>query len=532
MHPLRFSIPGLICLWLGFQAPVFGQQFFDLRVPGTNTASQAEVTPQGLFVVDGNGKRDVYDREPAFDTDDRQFIGYYSQNLNVAIRWPVANRGRMQIGEETVAGWRFSPTQMVITPLGGQALGGQALGGQMVPGGGIGQLNQGLPGQGFPGQGLPGQVLPGQGLGGAGLQPGMNPAFPGNQGLGGAQQFGGNPLNAQPFVMPKEMGYYRLTTLDAIQNRLYLAALGNQTEAVMTLRAESPTQTWRIVPVNGDLVRIQGLRDGWAQSLVTVGPQGPTTLAMLDDNPAQLWRVQNVPNQPGSVSLESLAYPGRALAGAVDGVVSVERFSGAPSQQWILEGFVPPAPVMPALQIVARELRPKPPLTSAPVDLYNSSRRELWIVLGDLRGSNRTKEYRIPAGQSERVGLPRDAGAQMVEVYESRSLLGEVQRQEIVTEIPPRSFFDISVYELALKSVAIDRTGKSPNAIEETNYQPKSVGFFVLPPGDELQPGPLDLYDLAIREKNPGAVRRLDMTKFVKPNQQPDVLEKIIQGAR
>jgi hypothetical protein len=70
--------------------------------------------------------------------------------------------------------------------------------------------------------------------------------------------------------------------------------------------------------------------------------------------------------------------------------------------------------------------------------------------------------------------------------------------------------YDMSVYEIFLQSIAIDRTGTSPNPIEDVNYQPRSVGFFLIPPGDELPPNAvIDAYRVAQESENQGAVRRL-----------------------
>ncbi len=64
--------------------------------------------------------------------------------------------------------------------------------------------------------------------------------------------------------------------------------------------------------------------------------------------------------------------------------------------------------------------------------------------------------------------------------------------------------------DLFCKSIAIDRTGKSPNPIEDINMQPRSIGFFLVPPGDAIREGSvLDVYRVAEDAKNPGAVRRL-----------------------
>ncbi len=118
---------------------------------------------------------------------------------------------------------------------------------------------------------------------------------------------------------------------------------------------------------------------------------------------------------------------------------------------------------------------------------------------------------RIPAGQKQTMQLDRDSGATLYEEQEIRTASGIWDRQQYATPIPPAAFYDVSVYEEILQSIAIDRTGKSPNPIEDVNYQPKSLGWLQLPPGQGLQEnGSLDLYELGKAAKNPGAVRRID----------------------
>ncbi len=70
--------------------------------------------------------------------------------------------------------------------------------------------------------------------------------------------------------------------------------------------------------------------------------------------------------------------------------------------------------------------------------------------------------------------------------------------------------YDISIYEIFLQSIAIDRTGTSPNPIEDVNYQPRSIGIFQVPPGAQLpQNARIDVMQTAQQSRNPGGVRPL-----------------------
>ncbi|MEM7560892.1 MAG: hypothetical protein AAF394_17350, partial [Planctomycetota bacterium] len=88
---------------------------------------------------------------------------------------------------------------------------------------------------------------------------------------------------------------------------------------------------------------------------------------------------------------------------------------------------------------------------------------------------------------------------------------------------------DLSVYEEHLQSIAIDRTGTSPNPIEDVNYVPKSVGWLPLPVGEGLpEVSRMDLYAKAKQARNPGGVRRLDAEQFnAKTPERP--LEQILK---
>ena len=105
--------------------------------------------------------------------------------------------------------------------------------------------------------------------------------------------------------------------------------------------------------------------------------------------------------------------------------------------------------------------------------------------------------------------------------------------KQFVTQIPPAPIYDLSVYEEFLQSIAIDRTGTSPNPIEDVNYQPKSIGWLPLPPGAALPArGQIDAYEDAKAANNPGAVRRFDPRSLEKPSAQPDPLKAILDSTR
>ncbi|MFY7877817.1 MAG: hypothetical protein ACOVQM_20340, partial [Pirellula sp.] len=64
--------------------------------------------------------------------------------------------------------------------------------------------------------------------------------------------------------------------------------------------------------------------------------------------------------------------------------------------------------------------------------------------------------------------------------------------------------------------------GTSPNPIEDVNYQPRSIGFFLVPPGDALpEESEIDAYGMAMSAQNPGSVRRLSQRDLELGNKGP-----------
>jgi hypothetical protein len=80
------------------------------------------------------------------------------------------------------------------------------------------------------------------------------------------------------------------------------------------------------------------------------------------------------------------------------------------------------------------------------------------------------------------------------------SATGESFTKEIVAEVPAADRYEVVVHEWAVQSVAIDRTGKSPDRVESTNFQGRPLGRFPLPPGPQLQSGTIDV-DTAARSR-------------------------------
>ncbi|WP_164101162.1 RICIN domain-containing protein [Candidatus Laterigemmans baculatus] len=311
-----------------------------------------------------------------------------------------------------------------------------------------------------------------------------------------------------------------LTTADAAERRLVLTASG-EGAVRMGPDVSSESQFWVLGPIGRDLYRLQSLVGDRLWSLSARGPAGAAVLVPTSRDSQQLWRLVPSLATDRAVRLESVAYPGRSLAGSRDTLVTLERTSGGPAQDWLLEArAVPPRLDLPRVRMTEHALRPKSALPPVTATLLNSHDEELWVVIRDLRGLHHPaggpdlsgtfgRPLRIRPGAAVEVELERDPGATLVETYEVVSPFGGFYREELVTALPPAQLYDIAVYERFLQSIAIDRTGKSPNPIEDVNYQPKGLGIFPIPPGNQFSGGVVDVYRLAKQANNPGGVPHL-----------------------
>ncbi|EMI58495.1 hypothetical protein [Rhodopirellula sallentina] len=140
------------------------------------------------------------------------------------------------------------------------------------------------------------------------------------------------------------------------------------------------------------------------------------------------------------------------------------------------------------------------------IEFVNTHNETLIVTLTDVRHPGREPEYRLEPGGSQRVRLPRDAGQVRIDLYESFDPLGNPVQREHRVALAPEPRYEVIVHRLRIQSIAIDRTGKSPNEIEDINVQGVGVGRFILPPGDQLVSGTIDVYAVATGAANPGSV--------------------------
>lgn len=494
-------------LWIFSLNTVAAQaQQFVLTTPDRNISSKAFLTDAKLDIIDAQGEVNSYARDLNYDTADGQWLGYRNRTTGKVLRWPQNNSGNLQIGNPQAKSVTFTPSKMIIQPVDNPAL-GRGLGG--VPA----REDSGL----------------GNDLANFGSVQETNSEYRGKQ----WSNFSSSDLFTRVIANPAN----RLPSAQAV----HLVSQDNsggvwaitQRGAKLGCTSQVNSQAlWWITPAGPGIVRLQMQHDG---QIWTVGAHDhhELRLNLVSDDPRQLWRVSHGHPNNNQFMLENAFYVGNYLTNLGAGNIGLKPMLALPTQMWL--PLTPPANYLSTLQPfwknVSREIRPNAALPPAEVELINTHKYALMVLIGDLRSGQVVKEVRIEPSKSEFITVERDPGSTIVEVVEVMTAAGGWNRQEYVTQIPPVSLYDLSVYEEILQSIAIDRTGKSPNRIEDVNYQPKSVGLLALPPGEALpERGQLQVFDQAKSAQNPGAVRRIDPKRLEKPRSDP--LESILEDAK
>jgi len=325
-------------------------------------------------------------------------------------------------------------------------------------------------------------------------------------------------------------------------------------------RASGAESAWYIAPVSDNIVRLQQRHQNeWLAIGLGNAPDGlgryssrrnqrsgafgggafgrsnspfPISLLPISQGADQLWRIQTIQGNAG-YCFESVLYPGMGLTCIPNQGLSLQIINYDPWQVWWPQKpiFVLPQP---QFRTVQHQIVPNPPLRPVYAKITNSHSETLLVLVADRRHTQTMQKLRIPSRGSERIQLDRDPGGTIVATVETMDAFGNWNQREFNTPIPPTVLYDMSVYEEFLQSIAIDRTGTSPNPIEDINYQPRSLGFFLVTPGAELPDGAeIDAYRVADDSQNPGVVRRLSPRDFQKTNAAPetdplkDLLNKI-----
>ncbi len=482
-----------VCFSVGlFSSLAIGQQQFELSAPQLGVHSQAVLTEDLLQVTSSTGEITRYRREPRFDSADGDWLGYFDRSARQVLRWPVSNHGNMQIGtlrgairggaQQDSSAVEYRTSQMTI-----QATGLPADRSSQRPA-------------------LPSETLV------------LPPDMAGHRELDPLGDFRRSDLFDAITQRAQEQQAAEMLQLAAFDqgNSPWLLARESGSELRAVQAGSKLANDWWVAPAGAGYVRLETYSRGRVYAVSTTNGR---TLALqpLSQDAKQLWKVHAGRGQQNYL-LENAFFPGRCLTHLGNGQLALQVMNFAPPQLWVPIT----APVLPTFdpfwRSVSREVHANPQLPPAQIDLVNSHRYALLVLLGDVRLGNSFETIRIEPNSSKTVSLDRDAGATIVETIEIRSTAGVWDRQQLVTAVPASAYYDISVYEEHLQSIAIDRTGKSPNPIEDINYVPKSVGWFPLPGGTELPSrATIDVFRRGKEANNPGAVRRLDPKQFDDP---------------
>jgi len=474
---------------------------------GSQNQSIASISDEQLIVQDAAGGVTTYTRLRRYDTPDGQFVGYGSREAQRVIQWPTANRGAMKIGTLQNGQIEFAPSRMEVYATDSNV------------------------GQGLVGRSPSEQPMVFDEGRGNSLAPGISSAeysSAGNSSAGNSSAGYSSMLLATG--EPNSRSFLRSNWSSAgVASGSGVGVgggvIGGGVQFVS--QANDPQAAWMITPVGGDMVRVQqAVGNQWAALgvdprdvqgfgngvLAQRGARAQIRFSAVNNSVAQLWRIEQ--QFGGGYCFESVAIPGFGMTCIPNQGLWLQPLVYSPWQIWWAQQ--PTFAVsMPQYRISNEQIVPNPPLGPISLRIANTHSEAIVVLLADRRNPNAPRKLRIPAGGSEVLVLERDSGATINQTTEFVDGFGNLDRREYQIPVPPSVLYDVSVYEEFLQSIAIDRTGKSPNVIEDVNYQPRSVGFLLLPPGDQLQDNSvLDVYRAAADSRNPGAVRKLSPSDY------------------
>ncbi len=463
----------------------YAQEGYRLVTPDGSIRSSVERSDQELVIVDGQANITRYVRDPKFDDDKGEWISYFNAELRQVVHWPVQNVGKLEIGRMDRQGRiSFRPSVMEIE-----------------------RVRPNEPADGS--KTNPMQLL----------QPPLRDRDLG-EGTPDAETENLDQQLAKLQQVPLWLG--QPASQGSGTNHFLSRASSNRFS--MLNQVANDSAAWNIVPVSGGMVRVQFQQQNrfWALGCNRRNQVGWFPIA---GDCGQLWRIY--PCFSGGYLFESVLFPGQCLSWWNQALV-LQPIIWSPPQIWF-PYFPPIAPVVPVMRTVAHQIIPNPALPPAEVDFVNRHDETVWMLLNDRRAGNLMRSIRIPAGGSETIKIDRDAGATIEETYEFLLSNGQWGRETYTSVIPPAVWYDVSVYVEFLQSIAIDRTGTSPSPIEDINYQPKSIGWFLLPPGPLLEErSRLEPYFMAKAAGNPGAVRQIDRGLIEKPEKTRDPLRELL----
>ncbi|WP_372724456.1 hypothetical protein [Novipirellula sp.] len=166
----------------------------------------------------------------------------------------------------------------------------------------------------------------------------------------------------------------------------------------------------------------------------------------------------------------------------------------------------PPIDHRPQSVLIDSQLVAGPALPPVTIGLRNGGPSDLVVTIVNLKDDSNTEQIKIRSGEVVNRSFSRSPAAERIDTYRVLNEFGDVVTRQKTLPLPAEVLYEIVVHQWQVQSIAIDRTGKSPNVIEDIHYQGKGLGRFPLPAGVELQPGVIDVYRAAINQGNPATV--------------------------
>ncbi|MGV3484224.1 MAG: hypothetical protein ACO1RT_07390 [Planctomycetaceae bacterium] len=180
------------------------------------------------------------------------------------------------------------------------------------------------------------------------------------------------------------------------------------------------------------------------------------------------------------------------------------QFGGPLDPRFPPLGFTAPRSVLIDSKVVA-----SPPLPPARVVLMHRRNEPLHVEVFDRKQHRSIYRGEVSPGAPVELSLPRDAGGYVRDTYRSVGLDGRPVQREVIRALPSEPRYDVVVHRWQVQSIAIDRTGKSPSAVEDVQFHGQPLGRFSLPAGSRLIDGQLDVYRNAVAAGNQAVVAPL-----------------------
>lgn len=164
-----------------------------------------------------------------------------------------------------------------------------------------------------------------------------------------------------------------------------------------------------------------------------------------------------------------------------------------------------------------REVIPNPPIPPVEVILKNDHKETLVVRVFDRRDRKKKHDVSLRPGAATRIKIDRDSGGIEKSSVTLVGPRGGGLQDSRTRPIPPKSLYDVVVFEHKVTSQFFDRTQPRSKFKKTPDSEQKSlvsIGVFPIPAGGEMTNGSqLSAYRMAQQEKNPGAAAKFGPIK-------------------